>query len=126
MNIMFLLLIEKGGKMKIISWNVAHLVRKQQRQMDALLLREPDIIGLQEVTRKTISLWKEGFKREGYTHIISSFDLHGSNSELIGPRKYGILIASRWPMTPINQSSLKILWQERLVSLIDSLSKGEF
>jgi len=45
----------KKGKMKIISWNVVGRVRKQQFQMDALLSRKPDVIGLQEVTNRTLS-----------------------------------------------------------------------
>jgi exonuclease III len=104
--------------MKIISWNVAHLVYKQKSQLSVLISREPDVIGLQEVTNKTLPLWVEGLQEEGYLHTISSFDLHDNNSELIGPRKYGILIASRWPLDPIDQSSLKIKWPERLVSAL--------
>jgi exonuclease III len=104
--------------MKIISWNVAHRVRKQQLQMNSLLSRKPDVIGLQEVTNKTLPLWLEGLKKKGYIYTISSFDLHDNNSELIGPRKYGILIASRWPLDRIDQSSLTIQWPERLISVL--------
>jgi exonuclease III len=112
--------------MKIISWNVAHLVYKQKSQLSVLISRKPDVIGLQEVTNKTLPLWVEGLQEEGYLHTISSFDLHDNNSELIGPRKYGILIASRWPMTPINQNSLEILWKERLVSVLIHYQKVNF
>ena len=34
--------------MKIISWNLANRVRKQQLQLDALVSREADLIGLQK------------------------------------------------------------------------------
>jgi len=104
--------------MKIISWNVAGRVRKQQLQMDTLLSRKPDVIGLQEVTRKTLQLWLEGLKKEGYMHIISSFAIHDGNCNFTGPRRYGILIASRWPLKPVDQYSLKILWHERLISVL--------
>jgi len=104
--------------MKIISWNVAYRVRKQQLQLDALISREPDIIGLQEVTSRTLPLWVEGLKKEGYTYTISSFSLHGGNSELTGPRRYGILVASRWPIDSVDQHSLVIPWRERLVSTL--------
>ena len=105
--------------MKIISWNVAYRVRKQQLQLDALISRKPDIIGLQEVTSRTLPLWVEGLQQAGYKHVISSFILHGgSNSGLTGPRRYGILIASRWPLNSINQRLLKIPWHERLVSVL--------
>ena len=104
--------------MKIISWNVAYRVRKQQLQLDAIISREPDIIGLQEVTSKTLPLWVEGLQKEEYTYTISSFSLYGGNGELTGPRRYGILVASRWPLNSINQHSLKIPWHERLVSVL--------
>jgi len=104
--------------MKIISWNVAGRINKQKLQMDALLSRKPDVIGLQEVTCGTLPLWAEGLQKEGYTYNISSFSLHGSNSGLTGPRRYGILVASRWSLNSINQHSLKIPWSERLVSVL--------
>ena len=105
--------------MKIISWNLANRVRKQQLQLDALVSREPDLIGLQEVTSRTLPLWVEGLQKAGYKHVISSFSLHdGSNSGLTGPRRYVILIASRWPLDPVDQRSLIIPWHERLVSVL--------
>jgi len=112
--------------MKIISWNVAYRVRKQQRQLSALISREPDVIGLQEVTSRTLPLWVEGLKKEGYIYTMSSFSLHGGNSELIGPRRYGILIASRWPLDPVDQRSLIIPWHERLVSVLIHSPKVDF
>ncbi len=112
--------------MKIISWNVAYLVRKQQLQLDAIISREPDIIGLQEVTSRTLPLWVEGLQKEGYTHTISSFSLHSDNNELTGPRRYGILIASRWPLDPVDQRFLKIPWHERLVSALIHSPKVDF
>ena len=112
--------------MKIISWNVAYRVRKQQLQLDALISREPDVIGLQEVTSKTLPLWVEGLQKAGYAYSISSFSLHGGNSELTGPRRYGILVASRWPLNSINQRLLKIPWHERLVSALIHFPNVDF
>ena len=112
--------------MKIISWNVAHRVRKQKLQLSALISRKPDVIGLQEVMSKTLPLWVEGLQKEGYIHTMPSFGLHDGNSELIGPRRYGILIASRWPLDPVDQRSLTILWHERLVSVLIHSPKVDF
>ena len=92
--------------MKIISWNVANRIRKQPLQLDALVSKKPDIIGLQEVKRRALLLWVEGLKKEGYIHTISSLGLHGGNSESTGARRYGVLIASRWPLELIDQYSL--------------------
>lgn len=112
--------------MKIISWNVANRVRKQQRQMDALLSRKADVISLQEVTSKTLPLWVEGLQKEGYIYTFSSFGLYSGNSELVGARRYGILIASRWPLEPVDQYSLKIPWPERLISVLVHSPRVDF
>jgi exonuclease III len=104
--------------MKIISWNVANRIKKQSLQLEALISRKPDIIGLQEITNRTLPLWSKDFKQAGYKHIISSFDIPKRDVNSVGPRKYGILIASRWPLKPIDQSLLKIPWPERLVSVL--------
>jgi len=92
--------------MKIISWNVANRIRKQPLQLDALVSKKPDIIGLQEVKRRALLLWVEGLKKEGYIHTISSLGLHGGNNESTGVRRCGVLIASRWPLELIDQYSL--------------------
>ena len=65
--------------MKIISWNVANRIKKQPLQLNALISREPDIIGLQEITNKTLLLWSKGFKHAGYKYALSSFDIHNRN-----------------------------------------------
>jgi len=112
--------------MKIISWNVANRIRKQPLQLDALVSKKPDIIGLQEVKRRALPLWVEGLKKEGYIHTISSLGLHGGNSEFTGARRYGVLIASRWPLELIDQYSLKIPFPERLVSVLIHSPKIDF
>lgn len=112
--------------MKIISWNVANRIKKQSLQLEALISRKPDIIGLQEITNRTLPLWSKDFKQAGYKHIISSFDIHKRDINSVGPRKYGILIASRWPLKLIDQSLLKIPWPERLVSVLIHSPIGNF
>jgi len=105
--------------MKIISWNVAGRVRKQKLQLGALVSREANIIGLQEITSRTLPLWVEGLRKAGYKYAIPSVNLqNASNSEFIGPRRYGILVASHWPLDHVDQRSLKIPWHERLLSVL--------
>ena len=104
--------------MKIISWNVAGRVRKQRNQLEVLKDTGADIIGLQEITHKTLPLWIEGFRKSGYKNIIASLKLKNGNVDYSGPRRYGILVASRWPLESIDQQSLEIPWHERLVSVL--------
>ncbi len=56
--------------MRVFSWNVANRVKKQHLQLESLLARNPDVIGLQEVTKKTAQMWNEGLSQAGYSHIV--------------------------------------------------------
>ncbi len=111
--------------MKIISWNVANRIKKQPLQAEALITRKADIIALQEISQRTLPLWVQTLKQAGYKYILSSFDIYEGEVNFVGPRKYGILIASQWPMKFIEQSIYRIKWPERLVSvLIDNPIKN--
>lgn len=81
--------------MKIISWNVDNRIKKQPLQVEALIARKADIIGLQEINQRTLSLWVQTLKQAGYKHILSSFDIYKGEVNFVGPRKYGILISSQ-------------------------------
>jgi len=104
--------------MRVFSWNVAGRVKKQPQQLDALLARNPDLIGLQEVTLKTSRLWTEGLRKAGYAHIISTFETSPNPDDLVGPRRYGLLLASRWPLKVLDQQGLEMPWMERLLSVL--------
>ena len=104
--------------MKIISWNVANRFKKQSLQLDALISRKPDVVGLQEVKKETLPLWVDGLNKTGYRYIISSFDIHDKKEFIVGPRRYCIVIASRWPLEVMDQSLLAIPWPERFISVL--------
>ncbi|TFH33571.1 MAG: endonuclease/exonuclease/phosphatase family protein [Anaerolineales bacterium] len=104
--------------MKVLSWNVAYRVRKQKLQLDAVLSRNADVIGLQEVTAKTYPLWAEGLGEAGYPYLASTFDKPLNPSDLKGPRRSGLLIASKWPLKPMHSSGAKLRWPERLLSAV--------
>ncbi|NLB33660.1 MAG: hypothetical protein GX818_07860 [Tissierellia bacterium] len=104
--------------MKIISWNVANRIKKQSLQLAALISREPDIIGLQEIKNKTLPLWSKGLKHAGYKYALSYFDIHNRNVNYwIKEIRY----YHSFPMGPIehiDQSLLEIPWPERFVSVL--------
>ena len=104
--------------MKIISWNVANRFKKQSLQLDALISRKPDVVGLQEVSKETLPLWVDGLNKAGYRYIISSFDINDKKEIFVGPRRYCIIIASRWPLEVMDQSLLAIPWPERFISVL--------
>ena len=104
--------------MRVFSWNVANRVKKQPLQLEALLARNPDVIGLQEVTKKTAQMWNEGLSQAGYSHILTTFETSPTPEDLVGPRRYGLLIASRWPLKVLDQQGLEMPWMERLLSVL--------
>lgn len=104
--------------MKILSWNVAYRVRKQKDQLEGVISRTADVIGLQEVTTSTLPIWVEGFHKSGYPYTTSTFETSRDQSILIGPRKYGLLIASRWPLNLIDHRAVDIPWHERFLSVL--------
>jgi len=102
--------------MRLISWNVAARVKKQPQQLEALLGKEPDLIALQEVTAKTARMWKTGLLEAGFKYILSSFDISEEPEKMVGGRGRALLVASRYPLEPLDQTGLDMPWKERLLS----------
>lgn len=101
--------------MKLISWNVARRVKRFSEQVDGLILHEPHVVALQEITANTLPLWRSELENRHY-HVLSSFDFADDHSELVGGRKYGVLLASRWPVRALPPSEFAVPWPERIVS----------
>ena len=108
--------------MKIISWNILQGgLGRFERQIQLLVNRNVDVIALQEITSNGASLYKNSLKDKGYKYLIDSFSLSEEAELLKGPRRYGALIASRWPLTFLPPKEFDIPWKERVLSAsIDS------
>lgn len=102
--------------MKLVSWNVNGRVTKAATQCDALANREPDIVALQEVTARTCPLLRECLRSRGLHFISDSFSLAASTSDLVGPRRYGLLIASRFPIEALSGVRINVPWPERILA----------
>lgn len=63
-------------------------------QAAALAEREPDIAALQEVTRRTIPLWRRAFKAIGLSHVRISLD-GSAAARTAGRQRMGVMLASR-------------------------------
>ena len=57
---------------RLITWNVARRTTRLVDQATALAAREPDVVALQEVTRKTLPLWRHAFELMGLSHVRAS------------------------------------------------------
>jgi endonuclease/exonuclease/phosphatase family metal-dependent hydrolase len=69
------------GGVRVLSWNVAGRADKLPAQLDAVLGRAPDVVALQEISRRTYAAWRHGLSQAGYS-IVSAAEL----AELPYPR----------------------------------------
>jgi exonuclease III len=90
--------------MKILSWKVCgQLAALAERQIEAVLEREPDVLALQEISAGNYEDWCEGLMGTGYS-IVSAIDLTGVPYPETAPpirRRYFNLIATRRPIAPL-------------------------
>jgi exodeoxyribonuclease-3 len=97
---------------RIVSWNVAGRVRLQQRQAELIARCEADVVALQEVTRRTLPLWRAAFAEIGFSACECSLDAVVAAP---GRRVLGVLTAARAPLlrlpTPPN-----VPWPERVLN----------
>lgn len=108
----------------LISWNVAGRVKKLTAQAESLTEHKLHVIASQGVTATTIPLWRRALEGDGY-EVIISFDLAGERETLKGGRKYGVLIASHWPIKALPPTDFDIPWPERVLSAVVNSSWGE-
>ncbi|GGB61713.1 endonuclease/exonuclease/phosphatase family protein [Fictibacillus barbaricus] len=105
---------------KLFSWNVRQGGGKRiERQLNEIKVINPDIIALQEMTIHGISKYRAEQKNLGYHYVIDTFELFQGSTELNGPRKYGLLIACKWPLRIL--APFDIPWKEKVLgALIES------
>jgi len=102
--------------MRVISWNTNARSRRVVDQIEYLQNRRPDVIALQEVTAKSISLFRTGFQKIGFQFIHDSFELFRNPSLSKGSRRYGVMIASKYPAKLARRNLLHVPWKEKVLS----------
>ena len=104
------------NKFRILSWNTAKRVKYTVEQYVYLQDFDADVIALQEVLPKSVTIWRDSLGAD-YPYIISSFDLVPDHTILKSKRMFGQLIASKFPVTPFPPDQINIPWQERALSV---------
>lgn len=84
--------------MRLISWNVARRVSRLAEQAAAVAARETDILALQEVTSRSLPLWRAACGRLGLAHVVCSLDDAPPGREPASRRRTGVLVAAREPL----------------------------
>jgi endonuclease/exonuclease/phosphatase family metal-dependent hydrolase len=94
----------------VISWNLAGRLRHIPQQVEMLTSREPDLVALQEVRWPGLSRLRTLLADRGLIHQADSFELAPCPTILTGPRRYGLLIASRFPIHPWEPGRFDVPW----------------
>jgi exonuclease III len=104
--------------MRLRSWNVNRRIKNIDSQISALEQQSCDIIALQEITKNSAPIFHERFKALGFAFVADSLQRFGEPEKLTGPRRYGVLVASRWPFEVLSSKSFDIPWHEKLLAVI--------
>ena len=101
--------------MKVISWNVGRSYKNIDNQL-SILKEDPDIMCLQEVTQKSFNIFKKKLNKK-FNYISFSLDLIPDKNLLIGPRRLGVLIASKYKTELRKITEFELPWRERVLNL---------
>jgi exonuclease III len=105
--------------MKIISWNLNARSRASvlRSQCNYLLKGRFDLITLQEVTSTSVGFIKKSLEDIGGYFVVSSLDLARDHKILLGRRKYGEVIASRFRFSTNDPGRMAVPFPERVLSV---------
>ncbi|MBV8999738.1 MAG: endonuclease/exonuclease/phosphatase family protein, partial [Solirubrobacterales bacterium] len=107
---------------RLITWNVARRTTRLVDQATALAEREPDVVALQEVTRKTLPLWRHAFELMGLSHVRASA-VNGDATGRASARGMVVMIASRVAVEKVDHP-LPVPRRESALSVLALASSG--
>jgi exodeoxyribonuclease III len=102
--------------MRIVTWNVARRSSRLAEQAAALARREPDLVALQEISDRTLTLWRAALPMIGLAHVRTSLDLADPAREPAARRRTGVLLASRTSLA--DAATLAVPWPETAVAAL--------
>jgi exodeoxyribonuclease III len=97
--------------LRLLTWNVAGRVRRQAEQAAAVAAVGADVVALQEVTPRTLPMWRAGLTEAGFAECVSSLDMAVVPK---GRRALGVLTAARAPLARV-RSPAEVPWPERVL-----------
>jgi endonuclease/exonuclease/phosphatase family metal-dependent hydrolase len=107
----------------VITWNVARRSSRLAEQSAALAGREPDIVALQEVTDRTLPLWRVVLERIGLPHVRASLDHAEPSRAPAQRRRTGVLVGSSVVLRdPF--ATLPVPWSETAVAAVAATGIG--
>jgi endonuclease/exonuclease/phosphatase family metal-dependent hydrolase len=98
---------------KLISWNTAKRAGRAEQQAAALLEQHPDVVTLQEVNRRSFPILVKSLGAGGLGHVMSAVPME---TEVSQSRAIGVMIASRFPLSPVSGGLALAKWPEKSVA----------
>jgi exonuclease III len=102
---------------------VARRSSRLAEQAAALASREPDVVALQEITERTLPLWRAVLDRIGLPHIRASLDSADPSRLPAARRRTGVLLASVGPLRD-PYATLPVPWAETAVAAVSETAIG--
>jgi exonuclease III len=97
---------------RLITWNVAGRLARQPEQAAAVAGVAADVVALQEVTARTLPLWRDALAASGFAAVECALD--GARAAA-GRRMLGVLTAARAPLRRL-AGPPGVPWPERVLS----------
>ena len=97
--------------MRLVTWNVAGRVTRLPEQAEVLAALAPDVMALQEVTARTLPLWRVELERAGFHSVETA--LEEVPRPPGGRRLLAVLTAARETLRPL--PGPVVPWPERLL-----------
>jgi endonuclease/exonuclease/phosphatase family metal-dependent hydrolase len=107
---------------RLLTWNVARRVTRLAEQAAAISERRADVIALQEVTARTLPLWRNACEAIGLSNVLASFDWADPAREPIARRRTCVLIAARTPLRAVSRISAP--WSETVAGAVVETELG--
>lgn len=107
---------------RLITWNVARRASRLVDQAAAVAKRDPDVVALQEITPRTLSLWRRAFNLMGLTHVRASAAGRGVDGRASNRRTL-VMIGSRVGLEDFEEP-LAVPWPESALSMLARTSAG--
>ena len=97
--------------MRLLTWNVAGRVSRQPEQAQVVAATGADVVALQEVTARTLPLWRAALAEAGLTACRTGLDGAGDGA---GRKVLGVLTAAREPLRRLSAPAA-LPWPERVL-----------
>jgi len=103
--------VRQDARVRVVTWNVAGRVTRQPEQAAAIAGIGADVVALQEVTARTLPMWRPALAESGFAGCECSLD---GAPVPAGRRVLGVLTAAREPLRRL-PAPPGVPWPERVL-----------